>query len=280
MSDRDHDPDAGLDIDRLAALFDEGCARAEAGDRAGAAAAFRAALALDPEDRGGVALRLAAIGAAPPPPKASPLYIRMLFDEHAEAFESCLVEDLGYRVPTAMRALLAARAPGPHRTAIDLGCGTGLVGAEIAPMCERLVGVDLSPGMLRRAAVRGVYRQLVLSDAVDALVAWRAARRGPVDLVLAADMLIYLGDLAPLFAAAARVIRAGGHLVVSTETRLEGHPPGWDYAVEDGRYAHSERYLRERLVAAGFVLAALEVVAVRAQAGTPVPGHLALARRV
>src|SRR5207302_1633468 len=96
---------------------------------------------------------------------------------------------------------------------LDLGCGTGLAGELFRPLSRRLDGVDLSPRMLAQAATRGVYDRLAAGDLLTHL----GGTGDRYHLVLAADVFVYLGDLAPVFAAARLVLRAGGWLAFTVE---------------------------------------------------------------
>jgi predicted TPR repeat methyltransferase len=158
-----------------------------------------------------------------------------LFDDYAASFDRHLVEALDYHVPEMLhRAALKAR-PGVGLDVIDLGCGTGLVGVLFRPVAGRLVGIDISPGMIQRAGRRGVYDQLVLDDAADYL----RGRAEPCDLVLAADVFIYVGDLGPIFQEVGRLLRPGGLFAFSLETT-----PGADYVLQPNRrYAQSPNYV-------------------------------------
>ena len=87
--------------------------------------------------------------------------------------------------------------------ALDLGCGTGLAGVAFRDCVERLEGIDLSPGMVAEARAKGIYDALHVGEVVAHL---KAATDRQFDLILAADVLVYVGDLAPLFLEVARVL--------------------------------------------------------------------------
>lgn len=245
--------------------------------RGEAVTAYQAALALDPTDPLGAAVRLAALGAAETGAAMSPAYVRRLFDDYAPRFERHLVEGLRYRAPEMIAAALR-RATGPHvggfrvGAVLDLGCGTGLMARALAGAAERIEGVDLSPGMLRQAARTGLYARLDEGDLVEHL---RGRPASAFDLVVAADVFVYLADLGPVFREAARVLRANGPFAFTVQAHDgEGVALG-----EDGRYAHSEAYLREAAASAGLGVAVLEAVSTRQDRGRDVPGLLAVLRR-
>src|SRR5207245_6254227 len=93
------------------------------------------------------------------------------------------------------------------------GCGTGLCGDGFRPLARRLVGVDLSPGMLERARARGCYDELVCEE----LTAYVRRCEERFDLITAADVFCYFGDLTAVFAATAALLRPGGRFIFSVE---------------------------------------------------------------
>jgi predicted TPR repeat methyltransferase len=114
-----------------------------------------------------------------------------------------------------MSLLRAHLGPAPAlESALDLGCGTGLCAPLLRPLVRRLAGVDLSEKMLDKAREAGLYDELACADIVD----WLRQREAEWDLVLAADVLVYIGDLAPLFEGVARVLQPGGWFAFSVES--------------------------------------------------------------
>ena len=198
-----------------AAWFALGEARQQLGDMDAAADAFRAALRSDPADAQGAMARLALIGRSGPPPNLPAAYVARLFDQYAPRFEAHLTGALGYRGPAVIAEALSAAAPGRRfASALDIGCGDGLMGEALGDRVGHLTGVDLSPAMIARARERGAYDVLVVSDAT-ALI--RRAAPATFDLIVAADSLPYVGDLAPLFAAVASALKADGLIAFSLE---------------------------------------------------------------
>ncbi|MEO0819190.1 MAG: methyltransferase domain-containing protein [Pseudomonadota bacterium] len=267
-------------LDRLAEAYDRGLACERAGDPEGAAAAFRDCLMIDPDDRGGASVRLAALGAGPAPERAPPAYVATLFDQHADSFEMTLVMSLGYAVPERIAETLAALAPGdPPRFArvLDLGCGTGLVGEALGEMAAEIEGIDLSEGMLDVADEKEIYAGFHIGDAVAFLeqadgVAW--------DLIVAADVLPYLGAVEPLFNAVALRLAPGGLFAFSTEALPAEAQEGQVWAVgPKQRYGHDPDQLVALLDARGLVLRHIEAVTVRYESGVPAAGHLIVAGR-
>lgn len=189
-----------------------------------------------------------------------------------EDYDLHLVERLGYRAPQVLADVVCRHLdPRPSSLRIlDVGCGTGLSGLVFRPLASHLVGVDLSPAMAGRARERGVYDAVHCDEA--AVIA--AAMTG-IDLVVAADVMPYVGDLAPLVAALAGCLRDGGALTFTTETMAA------DGVVLQGsrRFAHGRAHIRAALAAAGFGEVLLEDCAVRKERDAPVPSLAVWARR-
>jgi predicted TPR repeat methyltransferase len=256
------------------AWFALGELREKFGDRDGAIAAFEKARAADRQDRHGATLHLIRLGAVPA--SAMPTgYVRALFDGYALAFDQALTQGLGYRAPELLlRAVQAARAGERVKfgSVLDLGCGTGLAGAAFRACCDWLVGVDLSPAMLAQARAKGLYDQLVEGDALDFL-ATEAASKARYQLILAADVFMYLNDLAPVLKAAAAALAAFGTIAFSVET----HDGDGVILRDTLRYAHGAGHVRAALTAAGLTLVSLDSAATRTEKAVAVPGLIVVA---
>lgn len=232
-----------------------------------AAQAFRESLA-----RGGDAALnryyLAAVDRTEPAPPTAPTpYVRGLFDSYAEDFDRHLLGALRYEVPERLTRGLADH--GPFERALDIGCGTGLCGPHLRPLARHLVGVDLSRPMLEKASALGCYDELRLADATEHLHA-QAARGPHYDLLVAADVFIYVGALDPLFAAARVATRAGALFCFSAE---EPEAPELDVQLLPSlRYAHGEAYLRRVAAVHGFETLALRRETIRHDQQRPVEG--------
>lgn len=240
-----------------------------------AAAAYRTALELDPGDHMGAAVRLALIGAAPVPAQLPEAHVRTLFDQYAPRFDTALVEKLRYRGPELLRQAVDRAAPEGPLDILDLGCGTGLAGIAFADRRRRLDGIDLSPGMLLQALARKLYDRLEPGEIVAALADWPER----YDLALAADVAVYIGDLAPLFAATRRVLRPGGLFALTLEALDGADGAGWRLG-DHHRYQHSAAYLRDAAAAAGFAVVGIDSSWTRTERKVPLPGWVAVLRAV
>jgi predicted TPR repeat methyltransferase len=260
----------------VTAWFTLGEIREELGEGDAAIAAFRKAHAADPDDRHGASLRLMRLGAErlAGMPKG---YVQALFDQYAPRFESALVEDLGYRGPELLfRAVLTVRAsarkPAFFKRAIDLGCGTGLAATAFAKEVDSFTGIDLSPRMIERARATGFYAELEVADMVHGL---RSKPDASADLILAADAIVYVADIAAVLAEVRRVLMAGGLVAFTTETHA-----GEGMIIGEGlRYAHAAAHVRAAVEAAGLKLSLLEDRSARNEDNIPVPGLVAVASK-
>lgn len=282
----DGDLEAAADLARQALELAPGFAAAHAllgraaagrGATEEAVVSLRQALALQPEDSLGVRLDLARLGALPPGEAISDGYVRALFDEYAPRFDGHLTRGLAYRGPALIadalrRACAQEGRPARFGLVLDLGCGTGLMAQALAGGFDAAEGVDLSPRMLDRARATGLYDALHEGD----LVAFLAERRdGEADLVVAADVFVYMAGLEAAFREACRVLGRGGLFAFTVQAHeSDGYALG-----EDARYAHGEAYLRRLAGETGLAVSVFERASTREDRGAPVPGFLAVLRK-
>jgi predicted TPR repeat methyltransferase len=209
--------------------------------------AYRAALAHG-ADAEQVRFHLAALGGGGTPASAPRGYVQELFDDYAERFDQHLVGALNYRGHRALVEMLQYAAAGRHmQRALDLGCGTGLCGPLLKAFAARVDGVDLSPQMLVRAHARQVYDQLVTADITEHLQSTGTR----YDLVNAADVFTYIGDLTAVFSAVQRVLLAGGLFGFS----VEAAPDSVEFELRGSlRYAHSRRHVEALAQRLGYTM--------------------------
>lgn len=237
-----------------------------------AAQAWRMTLQLDPADRPGAALKLALIGAAPALAKPPSAFVEALFDQYAPTFDASLVEKLGYRVPDLLLPAIREGHAGGFNLAVDLGCGTGLMGERLRPLVKTLIGTDISAAMLKKAAQKGVYDRLDKADLQDMDGAGAGA-----DLLTAADVLMYIGALENILATSHRMLVPGGLLALS----VEAHDGPEDFVLRASRrYAHGQTYLERALAAAGFEILSLQRHVIRQDRNEPIEGIIVVARPV
>lgn len=239
--------------------------------RADALVTYRRLLAVQPDQAEARHMIAVLSGVAPDQPDAA--YVEKLFDNFADSFDDKLVNWLDYRAPQQVSAAARAALDGATAEhAIDLGCGTGLLGPEVRKLCARLDGVDLSSRMVEKARARGSYNTLIVGE----IVATLQKRRGTYDLVLAADVLSYFGDLRLVFTAVHDALQDGGFFVATVERGTGARY----HATKTGRYQHGEAYLRKRAAEAGFAVISLDEVVLRREENRPVEGLVFALRRL
>jgi predicted TPR repeat methyltransferase len=252
-----------------AAWFALGEAREKLGDLDAAARAFREALTVDPADAQGARGRLALIGRGEAAGALSPAYVARLFDDYAWRFDKHLIKNLGYRAPALIAEALSAIAPARRfASALDLGCGTGLMGEALQGRVDHLTGVDLSAAMIAKARDRGLYDELIVGDAGAPM----RERPNAFDLIVAADVFVYIGDLAPLFAAVATALPSDGLFAFSVET-FEGD----GFRLEPTmRFAHSRAYVEATAGQAGLRPLLIQFASTRRESGADAPGLICI----
>lgn len=253
------------------ALNGLGVALQESGQYEEAKKWIRAALELRP-DFAPTRYLLASLEGDEVPDKAPPEYVRELFDKYAHKFDQHLTQGLEYRTPTLLdrmirRSVSSSGAAGNRLAVLDIGCGTGLCGPLLRDLADRLVGIDLSPGMIEKAREKAVYDELAVADAVATLEAEPLA----YDLVVAADVFPYIGRVDEVFESCRRALKHGGMFAFSTEASEATDT----YILRPtNRYAHAESYLRQEAARAGFGILDFESVVLRKDRGKPVDGYL------
>lgn len=254
------DPDCGK------ARFLLGCAWLEAGEAERALEAFSV---LDPTTPG-VFDKVAQAQAMGAQPRSDARYVRHLFDQFSADYDVRMLSHLSYRAPVILRELAQLVMPGRNQLVVlDLGCGTGLSGEAFQDRAGALDGIDLSPAMIGKARARGIYRHLKVGDIEAGL------GQGAYDLVLAADTLVYLGDLEPVMGGVAAALKPDGFFLFTVEAK-EGE--GFELGPKR-RWRHSEAYLRTLAERHGFELAGLMTCVPRMEAHTAVNGFAAALRK-
>lgn len=214
---------------------------------------------------------LASLGAESAPVAAPRRLVSTVFDRYSDRYDRHLVDALKYQTPDLLFDAVAPCLPSCNLDILDLGCGTGLLGRRFRPLARALTGVDISPGMLEVARQRQIYDDLVCGELIEFL----QTQAGTFDVALAADVLVYLGDLSRLFHEVRRGLRGGGLFGFSVEAG-----ESQDFALRSTlRYAHSAAYLRKLSDHHGFVVETIAPKVLRQEEGKDVVGYLAILRR-
>lgn len=211
---------------------------------------------------------LAALGQEPLT-RAPENYIVEYYNLFAETFDTQLVDVLGYRTPEDL-VILLEKTQRTFPEVLDLGCGTGLAGPLLRSLAGNLTGIDLSRKMLEKAAARGVYDHLVEGEIGYLL----DHQPDCFDLVFAADVLIYFGDLAQLMRSTAQSLKSGSLFAFSIECASAG---GY-VLLPTGRFAHRPAYIEE-LAKDHFTLVEKMPKTIRLEAGWPAHGMLYILQR-
>jgi len=236
--------------------------------------AFAKVLTLDPADCMGAGVRLAQLEQRHSDGAMSAAHLTALFDQYASGFDEHVVKALDYRGPALLRQATESVCAGRQRPwrfhrMLDLGCGTGLAAAPFRGAVGCMVGVDLSAAMIEIARQKAIYDCLVEGNLAAFLSSEEPAS---ADLIIAADVFVYVGELASVFAAAARILIAGGLFAFSVQSREgEGFVLG-----EDLRYAHSAGYLAATASMSGLEVMHLAAASTRKDRGVDVPGLVAV----
>ncbi len=275
----------------------KGHALSNLGRHEAASDAYADALKLGPEDA--TMRRIAATPKIRPDATRAPVdYLRRVFDDYADVFDTHLIS-LGYRIPGVMRgavrkyllndvtgtprghipelpvSVIQGELDGRIGPVLDLGCGTGFVPVALSDLpLGPWVGVDLAPKMLEHAAAKQLYAELHEADIIDFLVddprQWQ--------LILAADVLCYVGALEPLFAAVHARLLPGALFICSAEELVGPNFGNGDWVL-GRRFAHARDYIARVAGAAGFTVRAIDAEAQRRDAGAPVAGFLIVLER-
>ncbi|HEY2226825.1 MAG TPA: tetratricopeptide repeat protein [Xanthobacteraceae bacterium] len=249
---------------RAAVRYALGIALARCGLPAPAIARLRQCAQVDPQDRYGARLALAALDQEPVPQRVSDAFIDRHYAICADRWD-----DAGGAYLYRGAQLVVDQVGGAGLDILDAGCGTGLVGALVRDRARRLVGVDLSAAMLALAKAKSVYDELHKSD----LIAFMRARPLAFDVVTCAATLIHFGDLAPAFAATAATLRASGNFVftVFPHERDDGFAvAALDGLGQGGCFVHGRGYIARTATANGLGVQTIESAVHEYKNGRPI----------
>lgn len=267
-----------IDTDYSSGHWELGHTLESCGDVEGAIASYETCLAADPDNP--VARHLLAALTGETTAAAPTGYIEDLFDDYASSFDNSLLEDLGYVSPERIRELLDEMEDQPagedgktFSRALDLGCGTGLVGEKIRDLVDKLVGVDLSEKMLAIADKKNIYDSVHQAELVAFLTTDAGRDDERYDLMVAGDVLTYFGSLATVFAAARPCLVENAPFIFTVEAMEEGSVEAF-LLRPSGRYAHSEDYLYREAKHNGFKVERISRRVIRNDGDEPIEGFL------
>jgi predicted TPR repeat methyltransferase len=217
------------------------------------------------------------------PARATDAYVSNLFDDYAKKFESNLVGKLNYKTPTIIADLLRPIISPINQQfdILDLGCGTGLAGEALISIAKTLVGIDISKEMLGIAKAKNIYHRLIQDEIHHALSQELSAS---FDLVVSSDVFVYIGDIKAIFDKVYDVLKVGGFFAYSTEALYPASHGKEEFLLDyklnqNGRYAHSSKYLLGLIDSSQFTLHMREVAQIRIEKGQPVMGYIVIMQK-
>ena len=251
--------------------------QAKLGLRDEAVASFRRYLDVTDEDRHGAMLHLALLGAAPAPDMTQTPYVTALFDDFSDRFERSLLQDLEYQGPALIAEIVGSGGPDGLGAVLDLGCGTGLIGERLRRNCAWLDGVDLSQGMLDKAKAKKIYDGLYQGDVAAFL--FNPPRL--YDVIVAGDVLNYVGALDQVMTGIGMALNSGGRAVFTVEAldTAGGAEKEVMRLLPSLRYGHSAEYVRAAVAAARLVVLDQRRDVLRREAGEPLMSYLFTVQR-
>ena len=215
--------------------------------------------------------------------RAPSQYVEKIFDAYADNFEDHLLQKLKYNSHKLLVAFIGKFSTPIDRKLdiLDLGCGTGLVGKPISLIARQLVGVDLSAKMLAKAEEKQLYTRLVQSDLSSMMQGETIAS---YDVIVAADVFIYSGDLSGIMNNVKRLLRSGGLLAFSVEAigaMPDDEPCNQrEYILTiTGRYAHARTYIEKLAANSEFKVRKMKLATTRIERGVDVKAWHALWER-
>jgi predicted TPR repeat methyltransferase len=229
-------------------------------------------------------------------------FVAELFDSFADTFDEKLVNGLGYKVPEMIGSV--AKELGRFNCVLDAGCGTGLAGRYLRHLIENdgiMIGVDASQKMLDIAkkctSKKGcglkpeavvasdveeefpLYDDLLVLDLEDmnlenTLQLNREVPSKGFDLIVAADVLVYFGNITKLLKTFSNISTPGATLIFTCERATEEEAPlGWRL-LSSGRFAHTKSHVVNASLEAGYNLIIYKEIVPRMERGKEVRGHL------
>ncbi len=231
---------------------------------------YRHAAAIKPDDPE-IQHILMALSQNKTPDRAPAEYLQNLFDQYAGYYDKHLTESLRYRVPQQLHSAVyqLTHIEESEWVILDLGCGTGLCGELFKEFANRLIGIDISKEMIAVAKEKNIYDELVVEDIEQALNQYQN-----VDLILAADVFTYIGELKPIFSGVSKALKSGGIFAFSVE-KTTTYPFILQASI---RYAHSKEYLELLIQENKFQILRLEEIILRTQKDQAVYGYLVILR--
>lgn len=245
-----------IDERHFGALSNLAAIQMRLGDRSAACELLERALVIQPQDAAS-RFMLQALRGDKSQQNACPAYVQDLFNHYALYYDTHMERVLDYTVPKRLWHLLHRGSDQTYTRALDLGCGTGLSGMILRSLTQHLTGVDLAGKMLTVARSKSIYDELVEAE----LLGFLQQHTTQYDVVVAADVLPYLGDLSSLFAALAPCLTSEAVFWFTTEISKDA-----PWALQSSmRFCHHPNYIQEICLQYQYTLVHQESIAARKQ---------------
>ena len=126
---------------------------------------------------------------------------RSYYDDFAAWYEN--ERHGGYHALIDQLQVDLAKPLATGRDLLEIGCGTGMILKELAPVARNAIGIDISPGMLAQAQARGL--DVVVGSATDL-----PFQNESFDFICSFKVLAHIEDIQKVMQEVARVLRPGG----------------------------------------------------------------------
>jgi predicted TPR repeat methyltransferase len=195
-------------------------------------------------------------------------YIKEVFDNYSDHYEDSLTNKLQYSLPDKLHTMVSGLSGQKQfNQLLDLGCGTGLVGESFRKSVRTLHGVDLSANMIKIADNKKIYDLLITNNIDDAIT---DIENDCYDLLIAADVFTYIGEINGLFKRLYEVGTSDCHLYFSVEDVADD--TGQIVLRNSGRFAHSRSYIKQTADTTGWHIFKVESINLRKERGNWIKG--------
>ena len=224
------------DDKHFAALNNLAAIQIRLGNRAEAITLLQRAIAANPNDTASQFM-LHALTGDEQHPKPCQDYVSNLFNNYALYYDQHMQGSLNYTLPYSIMQALYGMGYAHFKQTIDLGCGTGLSGVVLREASEHLTGLDIAAKMIAQAREKAVYDTLIEAE----LLSYLEENQQTYDLIVAADVIPYSGDLQPLFTIMKQRLSAKGLFVFSSEISTD---QPWTLQ-DSARFCHHPDYVHD-----------------------------------
>lgn len=184
-------------------------------------------------------------------------YNRLLFNVFAPTYEATL-SNINYKAAAEI-ASICGKCGGKI---LDLGCGSGILGAALKNNENEIFGVDISEQMLKSAELKNSYKQLICGDIINFL----QNNSEHFDLIVAADVFCYFGNLSPIFE---HCFPSKFVFSIEVDDKTE------TYVLQaNGRYKHNPQYAENLLKTVGYQKITQTQSVIRTEDGEDVIGSI------